>query len=184
MRSTDTVHIRRILPLLALLLPAALPALESDRNQPVQIEADGVDINEGTGVSVYKGNVVLVQGTIHINADQVTVTRKSEKKDFLVAEGNPVTFEQQPDDKKSIVKGRAKRTEYDTGSELLTLIGEAKLVQGEDSFASERIVYDRAKAVVKAGAAAQGSGRVKITIQPQDKDTKGDGKKADAGKKP
>jgi len=171
MRSTDPIQIHRSLLLLlaALLLPPGAHALESDRNQPVDIEADSVDINEGTGVSVYKGNVILNQGTIHITANIVTVTRKGDKSSFLVAEGSPVTFQQEPDDKKAIVKGRAKRAEYETNSELLTMIGEAKLTQGEDTFASERIVYDRAKAVVKAGAAAKGSGRVKITIQSPDK---------------
>ena len=44
-------------------VPAALWALASDREQPITVEADGVEINDRTGVSVYKGNVVIRQGS-------------------------------------------------------------------------------------------------------------------------
>lgn len=161
MRSID--QFPRWIVLWCALWPLAAAALESDRQQPVYIEADSVDIDEGSGVSVYKGNVVLTQGSIHINANLVTVTHQ-ESGDKLIAEGQPVTFEQQPDAGKPLVKGRAQRTEYQTDSEILLMIGDAVLIQGKDSFKSDRIIYDRSKAVVKAGAAAQGSGRVKITI--------------------
>ena len=43
----------------------------------------------------------------------------------------------------------------------------AELSQGSDRFSSDRIVYDRVKAKLKAGAAAKGSERVRVTIQPQ-----------------
>ena len=45
-------------------------------------------------------------------------------------------------------------------------LDEAELRQGRDSFRSDRIVYDRVRSVVKAGAAAQGKQRVRISIQP------------------
>ncbi|OQX44175.1 MAG: lipopolysaccharide transport periplasmic protein LptA, partial [Candidatus Sedimenticola endophacoides] len=49
-------------------------------------------------------------------------------------------------------------------SEILYLIGDAVLSQGKDSFKSDRITYDRVKAVVKAGASAKGKQRVRATI--------------------
>jgi lipopolysaccharide export system protein LptA len=66
-----------------------------------------------------------------------------------------------------VVKGRALRAEYEMDSDTVTMIGEAILIQGEDTFRSDRIIYDRAKAVVKAGASAQGKKRVKISIRPK-----------------
>jgi lipopolysaccharide export system protein LptA len=56
--------------------------------------------------------------------------------------------------------------EYDTNKDEITLIDNAVLFQGEDTFRSDRIVYDRANGLVKAGASAQGKERVKITITP------------------
>ena len=63
-----------------------------------------------------------------------------------------------------MIRGTAKRTEYQVDSEELLLIGDAYLAQGEDSFRSDRIVYDRVAERIKAGAAAQGKERVKMTI--------------------
>ena len=51
------------------LLSTSAAALESDASQPIYVEADSVEINDGTGVSVYQGNVDVTQGSIHLTAD-------------------------------------------------------------------------------------------------------------------
>ncbi len=151
-----------------MLAPMRLLALASDSAQPIYMEADGVEIDDGTGISIYEGNVVVDQGSIHLTADKVVVTRKPNGENFIVATGNPTTFRQKTDDG-GLVKGRSKRAEYDTGSEVIVLIGDAVVVQGKDSFASDRIVYDRVKGQVRAGAKAKGKQRVRVTIQPKQK---------------
>jgi lipopolysaccharide export system protein LptA len=75
-----------------------------------------------------------------------------------------VKFQQQSE--KGPVRGEARRVEYEVASENLFLIGDAVLFQGKDSMRSDRIAYDRVRAVVKAGAAAEGKQRVRISIQP------------------
>lgn len=154
------------LVLVLLMLPAAAWALESDREQAILVEADGVEINDRTGVSTYTGNVVIRQGSIRIEADRVTVHQKQSESDKVIAQGDPVRFQQQPDEGE-LIKGRARRAEYEVDSELLYLVGDAWLSQGSDSFASDRITYDRARALVKAGASAQGKQRVRVTIEPR-----------------
>jgi lipopolysaccharide export system protein LptA len=57
--------------------------------------------------------------------------------------------------------------EYEAEREELTLIGDAVLIQGEDRFASDRIIYNRITERVTAGTSAQGSGRVKVRIEPE-----------------
>ncbi len=143
------------------------PALSSDKEQPINLEADSVELDEGTGVSVYQGNVDLKQGSMRLEADKVTVHLAGSRPSKVVAEGRPVKFQQRPDNSKQLIEGRARRAEYRMDSEELVLIGGATLTQGKDSFASDRIVYDRVQARVKAGAAAQGKERVKITIGRQ-----------------
>ncbi len=140
-------------------------ALESDRAQPIQVEADSVEIDERKGVSTYEGHVVIRQGSIRIEADRVSVRQKGSRSEKVTAEGAPVRFQQQPD-KGELVKGTAKRAEYSIDSELLYLLGDAVLTQGSDNFKSDRIIYDRGHALVKAGAAAQGKQRVQMTIKP------------------
>jgi len=156
----------RYKPLLALVLILAAPAilaLESDKEQPIELTADSVDIDESKGMSVYRGDVDLRQGSIRLLADVVTVYQRKRKATKIIAEGNPVKFEQATD--KGPVKGRAKRAEYEVNSENLVMIGDAVLIQGKDRMQSDRITYDRVKSVVKAGAAAKGKQRVKITIE-------------------
>jgi len=158
---------RPLLTLTLVLLCGALQALESDRDQPIELAADSVDIDEGKGVSVYRGDVDLRQGTMRLLADVVTVHQAGRKPTQIVAEGRPVKLHQQSAD--GPVRGEARRVEYEVDSENLVLIGDAVLVQNKDSMRSDRIVYDRVKSVVKAGAAAQGKQRVHISIQPPGK---------------
>jgi lipopolysaccharide export system protein LptA len=149
---------------LLLILPTLAQALQSDKDQPIDVEADGVDMDDRKGISIYQGNVILTQGSIVIKADKVTVSQKSDGADKIVAEGRPVTFRQETEGNKGTIRGRANRTEYHANSEIIYLIGNAVLIQGKDTFKSDRITYDRAQAVIKAGASAQGKQRVKVTI--------------------
>lgn len=153
-----------LLPMALMLFASSLPALESDQDQPIELTADYADIDESRGLSVYKGDVDLQQGSMRLRADIVTVHHVDRKPERMVAEGQPVKFQQQSD--KGPVKGEARRAEYEVGTENLILIGDAVVVQGKDSMRSDRIIYDRVRSVVKAGAAAEGKERVRISIQP------------------
>ncbi len=146
--------------------PLAGLALQSDRSRPIQLEADSADINEKTGISVYTGHVDITQGSMHIRAHKLMVEQRKGKGTRLIATGKPVYFRQRPDPGKPEVEGHALRAEYNSGSELLILTGNAVLKQGKDSFSNDRIVYDRVKGRVKAGKSAKGKSRVKITIDP------------------
>jgi lipopolysaccharide export system protein LptA len=163
---------RRLTCIPLLLFPLLCNALESDSEQPLYVEADGADLNDQTGVSIYTGNVVVTQGSIKLNADKVTLTQKGEKSDHILAEGNPVKFQQQTENSKEIIKGRAKTANYHMDSETIYMVGDAIMIQGKDTFRSDRITYDRVKGQVKAGTSAKGKQRVRIAIQPQKKGEK------------
>jgi len=150
-----------------LLLSSQALALSSDKDKPIEVEADGVEIDDSKGTQVFTGHVVITQGSFRIAADQVTVYNKNKKTDKIIATGKPVKFKQRPDGKKSDVHGRALRIEYFAVSEIVELIDDAKLTQDGNTFASDRIRYNRKKALVQAGASAKGKQRVKIRIQPQ-----------------
>ncbi len=145
-------------------------ALEGDQDQPIFIEADSVEIDDIKHLSVYIGNVQTDQGSMRILADHVTVQHHEDRRPrFITALGNPVRYRQDVEGEKGEVNAHAQRMEYDVDKDELTLIDRAELTQAADRFASERIVYDRAHARVMAGASAQGTGRVKITITPEKK---------------
>ena len=167
-------HVRRraAVLLLALAWSSSGWALSTDSAQPIELEADSARIDERTGISVYTGNVKLTQGSRRLDADRLTIERTVEG-DRMIAEGEPATFRQQPDDKPEPVEGRALNIDYHTGKERVILTGEAEVWQGGNRFASERIVYDVASDTVRGGQANPGSKpgeRVRITIQPQQAD--------------
>ena len=85
----------------AALLAMVLPALaeRGDRDKPVNLESDTVEINDLTKVSVYQGNVRLNQGTLMITADKLIVVQDDEGLSKGTAHGNPSYFKQKRDGK-------------------------------------------------------------------------------------
>lgn len=141
-------------------------ALSSDRNQPMYVEADRADIDDQRGVSVYRGNVKITQGTLQLTAAELTVHSKGGDIVKAIAVGQPATYRQRPDGKEQDIEAEALRMEYFATEEKLILIDKAEVRQGGDTFRSDRINYDIAKDVVNAGASSPGD-RVRITIQPK-----------------
>ena len=153
---------------LALLLAAGrATGLAADKDQPMDLEADAADIDEGRGVSVYTGSVVATQGSMRLESEKLTVHHPSGKAQRIEAEGKPARFQQLPDGQTELVRARADHMDYQVNSEEVVLTGRAELIQGRDTFRSDRIVYDRVKSIVKGGAAAKGTERVRITVDPK-----------------
>ena len=152
--------------LILMLVPLLLAALESDKDQPVYIEADSVEIDDRTGVRIYQGNVVMTQGSVHITADKVTVTKLESGADHVLAIGDPVTFQQQREGEIELARGRAQRVEYDLDSDIIKMYDDAELSQGQDILKNDRITYDKTREVMWAGASQTGKQRVRITLQP------------------
>ena len=142
-------------------------ALSTDKDQPVSIEADSVDIDEATETATYYGNVVLTQGSINLNASRVVVHDFQSDNARIVATGKQASFSQEDDNTGEIIRGKANQMDYGINSARLELSGKASLVKGKNSFRNDKIIYDREKATVKAGISAKGKERVKITIGPK-----------------
>lgn len=155
---------------LALLLPAYGWALSSDRDQPMRIEADRLDIDDAKGVSVYRGNVIVRQGTLELRADELRAYRAAGGRrtlERIVANGKPATFKQRPDGAQEDIHGSATQLEYHLAAERLILQGTAHLQQAGDEFSSNRIEYEVGIQQVKAAQGAGGEERVQVTIQPR-----------------
>jgi len=142
-------------------------ALRSDRDQPIDIRADRVEINEKEEVSQYIGNVHLKQGTLDIKADKITVYLSKGKLTKIAIRGNPATFKQQPEDKQDIVKSSARYMEYFASKEHLVLKTNAKVVQGDNHFSGDYIEYDTLNSTVKANKDEDSDSRVHAIIQPK-----------------
>lgn len=153
----------------AFALASSAWALKSDRNQPIQIQADHGDFinnasnNRGTGT--YTGHVVITQGTIRITADAAVLHMQNGELRTADITGAPATFQQQPDTG-ALVHGTAGHITYDQAKNEVDLTGGARLLQGGRLLTAAVIHYNTATEHVIAAGGAQG-GRVHITIPPK-----------------
>ena len=130
------------------------------------IEADRAELDDAKGISIYRGNVKVTQGTLVLTGEVMTVYNKGDDVDKVIMEGQPATYRQRPDNKDQDVRAKALRMEYYTDPEQIILLRQAEVEQQGDLLRSERIEYDVAKDQVNAGT-DQPDERVRITIQPK-----------------
>ena len=135
--------------LLALSMPAM--ALESDKDQPIEIEADTGELDDVKNISIYRGNVITIQGTIRMTGDKMTVYyTEDDEMDYMIMEGRPATYKQLPDDSSVYDYAEALTMEYYEQKEYVILIEEALVTQEGLRFSGDRIEYDTKLSQVKA----------------------------------
>ena len=145
-------------------------ALESDRKQPIEIEADQGELDQKNQSTTFSGNVVIKQGTLNIRAASVNVVRSADGQQTMKASGSPVRFSQTLDGGKGTVNGEANQVEYSSASNVVKLSGNAKVTRGGDKAEGAVITYNtRTEVYTVSGSKAAGGKpgkRVNIVIQP------------------
>lgn len=132
-------------------LAPAVAALESDKDQPIEIEADTGELDDAKNISIYRGDVVTVQGTIRMTGDKMTVYyTEDDELDYLIMVGRPATYKQLPDDSSVYDYAEALTMEYYEQKEFVILIEEALVTQEGLRFSGDRIEYDTKLSQVKA----------------------------------
>jgi len=157
----------RLLLLVLLQLPLPVLALSSDREQPIYIESDSLDIDEGSGISTYRGNVHYTQGSIVMDADTMVVHSRDGQVQKFEAFGDPAHYQQKLDNKDGHVSAEAKSMEYLADSEKLILRENVHVVKGENVFTGNVIEYSTKDEIVSARKAESGEERVQVIIQPR-----------------
>ena len=157
-----------------LLFPLLGNGLESDQRQPIRIQADKAVITDKKGLSVYEGDVIIVQGTLQINAEIVEI--KSQDRTILEvrarADGASIKlakFKQTLSNEGEEIFAEAKKINYLVQEGQLLLNGQAKLEQREDVFSGEVLFYDMAKGIVNLESSSPQE-RVNMTISPKESD--------------
>ena len=155
---------------LALALLMALPALAlpEDSEQPIHIQADEGSFHPQGGVSVLTGSVRLQQGTLRVEAHNVTIESRQQRIERIVAEGSPdspATFRQRINAGEPVVNAKAQRIDYMVVEERLRLSGDAHVVGNHREVSGAVILWD-----IKAGrvdASSEQPGGVRLKWQPE-----------------
>ena len=159
-------------------------ALSTDKEQPIEVEADAGELDDINNITIYTGDVVVTRGSIRMTGDKMTVYyNENNDIETLIMDGNPATYRQLPDNSKVYDEAEAKRMEYYELRNLVILLKNAKVRQERYNFSGERIEYDTQLSQVKAwsdlnknaGGGKTGESkkqeRVKIIIKPKQPDT-------------
>lgn len=166
--------------LAGLFFVTAAAALSTDRDQPIEVTADFVEIDDKIGVAIYRGNVIVIQGSTHFTGHTLTLKYAADqelKEAFL--EGAPATYRQRPDNEEEDIEGEALNMRYQTQEQLIHMTNKVKIVQRRQIYTGHHMTYDTARNVLKArkarpgelsnGAGATDDDRVRIIIPPAKK---------------
>ena len=150
--------------LLSIVLPIDATAKTSDRNQPMDVEADRTEVGIGDDSdALLFGNVKITQGTLEVESDRATIQRKGGEISEVVLTGAPATLKQVNDNGEPM-HATASRIVYDTSSEIVVLTGGVVIQQTRGTLRGENIKYDLKTGRLDGGG--DGS-RVKMRIMPK-----------------
>jgi len=159
--------IKLFFPLLCLLggfLSTTALALPTDRQATITVEADRAQINEKTGITDYHGSVIIKQGSLLIEADQVTIYSTDGQASKIICIGKPAHYQQQPNPEDGLVNARANTIEYYLDTETITLIKNASLEQQGSTLKGDHINYDLKAELVEARGSDNTQQRVHMVI--------------------
>jgi lipopolysaccharide export system protein LptA len=176
----------------ALSIPFLAGAERADREKPVNLEADRMDLDDAKKEAIFTGNVTLTQGTMVIKADRIIVKQDADGFQYGIAHGKPAQFRQKREGYDEYIEGFSERLEYDGKADKVQMFTNARVLRGGDEVRGDYISYNAVTEfyqVIGGGksAATPGDphGRIHAVIQPKPKtDATPPGSAAPAGSKP
>jgi lipopolysaccharide export system protein LptA len=188
MRSQNAPHRRRHAPraleaafaagFLALACLGSLPASaeKTDRDKPVNLEADRVEMDDARKEAIFEGNVSMTQGTLLIKADKIIVKQDADGFQYGIAYGKPAYFRQKRDGFEEFIEGYGERLEYDGKVDKMQMFTNARIQRGGDEVRGDYIAYNAVTEffqVIGGGKSAASpnnpQGRIRAIIQPKPK---------------
>jgi lipopolysaccharide export system protein LptA len=140
------------------------------------IEADSVDIDDKKGLTVYRGNVDVRQGTLHVTGETLVIEKVNGEVKIVTVVGKPATYKQRPDNKPQDVTARARKLQVYPKRDLVRLERNASVTQEGNVYNGNIIEYDNKNDIIKmkgnigtTDTGKKSKGRVRMTIQPDKK---------------
>ena len=156
----------RICAILAISLAAPLAhALQTDRQQPLEINADSTDGTLGDGRAELRGNVLIRQGSLLITADVAEVQKVEGRVREVILTGEPVHLEQEIEQQGRVL-ATANRIEYRVATGLVTLTGGADVQHPQYRVSGDVLNYDLNVQHFQ-GSGQDENGRIRIELDPE-----------------
>lgn len=172
MRDLNRIKLGSLL-LLSLLSAAKVQALPTDADQPMIITSDSVEINQETGVGIYRHNVQIDRGTTHVTGDKMTTFNDDDDKlrEVVINGDNKkmAQYETIPEENKPVLEASAKIIKFYPQKHYVILLGNAQIQQGTDLITGEHLEYNMVTKNLISPSSKDPSGhknRTKIVIEP------------------
>ena len=156
--------------------PVPCLAERADRDKPVNLDADRVDLDDAKKEAVFVGAVTLTQGTLTIKADKIIVKQDAEGFQYGIAYGNPAHFRQKREGYDEYIEGFSERLEYDGKADKMQMFTNARIQRGGDEVRGDYISYNAVTEYFQVIGGAKSTattaspqGRVHAVIQPKPK---------------
>lgn len=155
---------------------ATCHAERADRDKPMHLEANRVNIDDANQISTFEGNVQITQGTMVIRGDKIVVTQDKEGFTRSTATGQPASFRQKREGLDEYAEGFGETIHYDARNETVDLLVKARVKREQDEVSGEHITYNSKTEIFQVHgtlgrqgepAGVQSKGRVHAVIQPK-----------------
>jgi len=146
-------------------MPGPLLALKTDRQQPLEVNADSTEGSLGDGIATLRGNVEIRQGSMLIRADIAEVEKVDGRVRKFELNGNPVHLQQEIEEE-GVVTAEAKNVMYMVATGIVTLTGEADVIHPQYHISGEVLEYDMNTQHFQ-GSGGDGNGRIRIRLEPE-----------------
>lgn len=161
----------RYVALTLLLLQAQAGFAAPMDNDRVQVQANYMKFDLGTGNSTYEGDVKITHNNIEIYGESVIILRESNEIQQINVDGQPARYIQDEHTENSIY-ATSQHMQYFSRRQKLVMTGDARLEQPDHTIESQRIVYDTHNKIVIAGSEdSKPEGRVNIILKPKNDNT-------------
>ena len=157
----------KLILLIALFLSTYTFALTEDAQQPIEIEAESVMVDETAGFNEFIGDAEVRQGSLVMTAEIIQVQTNADGVETMIAKGTPdqpAKYIQSQENQARLIEATATLITYDVNDGMIFLIGDAYLVQGFDSFSGDSLTYDINNDKVLVKGSEDGTKRVKFKI--------------------
>ncbi|MDR5873910.1 lipopolysaccharide transport periplasmic protein LptA [Halomonas sp. CUBES01] len=148
-----------------------LYATADNHQQPVEVEADRLDLDQRAGTAVYTGDVEVRQGDMLIKGDTVEIQRnEAGELSRATALGERAYLRQQPENQEGPLEGWGRRVIYHVAERRVELIDQAEIIQQGDRFTGGRLEYfiDREVVQARSDVENQEPQRIRMTLQPEE----------------
>ena len=154
--------------MIALFLSTFTFALTEDAQQPIEIEAESVMVDETAGFNEFIGDAEVRQGSLVMTAEIIQVQTNADGVETMIAKGTPdqpAKYIQSQENQARLIEATATLITYDVNDGMIFLVGDAYLVQGFDSFSGDSLTYDINNDKVLVKGSEDGTKRVKFKIE-------------------